>query len=228
MANAAILKKSKLSTAEWALLIVCAACSVAIATFPPFDDVRIISTALLFSSLALLLASFGRSIKEGLSYLCLDLGEKRLPKLIIYGFAGFLALALISAVISFLLYNFGFFDALKVKEKVLSLSLLSLISAITLSPIGEEMLFRGYVFRKAQQLISKKKASKASFLFAALVSSFLFSLMHISYGSVTQLVSTFFLGIFLCALSQVSESLIPPIIAHASFNLLSVATLVLA
>ncbi|MCX8197645.1 MAG: CPBP family intramembrane metalloprotease [Candidatus Micrarchaeota archaeon] len=228
MASAATLRKNEPYGAKEALLLACVL-SAAVALFSqPFSEARIISSGALFFSLSLLLSSLGKSLSQGAAYLRLELDSGKLLPFLLQGLAGFAILCAISFLGSVLLYAFGILDTFEVREKIQSLSILSIIFAVSLSPIGEEMFFRGYLFRKMSESLPIRKSAEARHFLGAAASSAVFSIMHISYGSFAQLAFAFAFGLALCWLSAKSGSIIPPIISHASFNLLSISISVLA
>ncbi len=106
---------------------------------------------------------------------------------------------------------------------------LLVIWEILLDPIGEELLFRGWLF----ELI--KRISKDHFLtltnptpICSIASSLAFSIWHIqnieAYGptfTIFQLCYTFFLGLWLSHLKLNSGTILWPIIAHIVINIAS-------
>jgi membrane protease YdiL (CAAX protease family) len=174
-----------------------------------------------FFLIALLLSSLGKGFARGLHYLGLIPNEKQsLPALLAWGVAAFAVSLLATGAVSLLLYHLGYLDSDVVAQKVQSLPLQSMIIAFTLAPLGEESLFRGYLFRK----ISEKSGSA---LAGAIVSSAIFAALHVFYGSVAEVAVAFFVALALCAFRQKTGSLIPPLVAHASFNFLSILLSVL-
>lgn len=92
-------------------------------------------------------------------------------------------------------------------------------------PIGEETLFRGYIFNAI------RRAGPAPYLSIAaayIVSPLIFSLVHlggVSQDAIGLIVPIFLVGLLLAIPMQMTGSLIPSIIAHAMNNSLSVAGL---
>jgi membrane protease YdiL (CAAX protease family) len=98
--------------------------------------------------------------------------------------------------------------------------ILVVVAAVAIAPIGEELLFRGYIFHAIQENMGKPAAY--------IVSSLLFSLVHIfgvTQGAVALLVPLFFGGLLLALGVDRSKSLIPCIIAHAINNGLAMTAL---
>ncbi|MFH0817973.1 MAG: CPBP family intramembrane glutamic endopeptidase [Candidatus Micrarchaeota archaeon] len=98
-------------------------------------------------------------------------------------------------------------DLIGVKEKIDSFPKFVVVMAFTFTPIAEEFFFRGLLFPA----------------FGAFASSLLFALSHYSYGSVFEIAMAFLVGCFYCWLYKKTGSLIPPIVSHALFNLVSLS-----
>lgn len=203
------------------ILLLLAFLLAAVLVFPPGKpESSVFYVAVSFFMIALFLASYGKGFPYGIAYLRLIPKKKDLPVLVLWGAAGLLLSMAIAAVASLILYYAGFLDADLVGQKIQTLPAFALVLAFTLAPIGEEALFRGYLFRK----ISEKGRS---WLVGALISSALFAAMHFQYGSVAEIAVAFLIALLLCALTQKTGSLVPAIVAHASFNFLSIAVMVL-
>ncbi len=80
-----------------------------------------------------------------------------------------------------------------------------------LIPVCEELVFRGLMFRRLRQ--------GGSFLAAALYSSFAFGFLH---GNMVQMLYGFILGFSFCYLYEKYGSVMAPVTAHVSSNILSV------
>lgn len=95
------------------------------------------------------------------------------------------------------------------------------LAATVLAPLGEELLFRGYVFHGIKQDLG---------VIAGLVASAaLFSAVHIfgvTQGAPALLVPLFFGGLLLAWAVQWTGSLVPSIIAHAMNNGLAMSVLI--
>src|SRR5829696_7601301 len=101
-------------------------------------------------------------------------------------------------------------------------------------PAVEELVFRGVVFNGLYRLgtrISTRYTGKegllpgkAVFAFSALASSVLFALLHLEPLLVPVLL---ILAVILCDLFRRTESLLPPIVAHATFNSLATSIIIL-
>lgn len=89
------------------------------------------------------------------------------------------------------------------------------ISLVVLPPIGEEILFRGFLFTSFRQ--------KFRFHYAVVLTSILFGIAHLQFGNGAPLLwvaalDTFTLSCVLCTLREKSGSLWPGIYLHALKN----------
>jgi membrane protease YdiL (CAAX protease family) len=100
------------------------------------------------------------------------------------------------------------------------------VGAAVLAPIGEETLFRGYVFNAIRQSFG---ARNWGLPLAYLVSALLFAGVHVvsaSQGLIGLLVPLFLIGLLLAWAMHYTQSLIPGIIAHAINNGVALVALV--
>ena len=114
-------------------------------------------------------------------------------------------------IISALLSKFGFPDT----SPDFSLNggflynLFTFINVVLLAPIFEELIFRGMIL----QVLSKYNR-----IFAILVTSLLFGLLHLN---MTQAVPAFFMSLVLCYMCLKTDSILVTILAHAGNNFLA-------
>jgi membrane protease YdiL (CAAX protease family) len=169
-----------------------------------------------------------KSIRLSLEYLRLSPKRSDVPSLVISGIALGIASILFTMGLSFLLYLAGLLDTEPVLEKVSSLPAIALLAAFTLAPLGEEAFFRGFLFRYADEALSSRfrQLSKSSWLLSAVATSLIFSLLHATYGSFSELLVAFMVGMVLACSVKKTGSLLPAIAAHAIFNLASVISVV--
>jgi uncharacterized protein len=111
-----------------------------------------------------------------------------------------------------------------------------ILVVVVLGPAAEELVFRGVVFNGLYRLGSWFSArsmggvdptmlhGKTIFVFSALASSVLFSLLHLEPVLLPTLL---ILAMILCYLFQRTGSLLPCIVAHATFNSFATAIIVL-
>lgn len=85
------------------------------------------------------------------------------------------------------------------------------ISASLLAPIAEELFFRGIIFKFFRQ--------RKTFIFSALSSSLLFSLMHFD---IAMLPFTFILGFATAYMLEKTQNIFYPILIHGAVNNLAV------
>lgn len=103
---------------------------------------------------------------------------------------------------------------------------LFLIGGGLLAPIGEETLFRGYVFNAIRLTFLTKRWG---IVLAYLVSASLFASVHIfgvTQGAVALIVPIFFIALVLAWGMHRTGSLLPGIIAHALFNSVQLVALI--
>lgn len=100
------------------------------------------------------------------------------------------------------------------KEQTLFASIARVLAVGILGPIAEEMIFRGLLLTKLNQLKLNKWIS-------LLIVTALWTVIHVDY-SIEILVLIFFNGILLGLSLYLSRSLIIPIILHIMWNLYSV------
>lgn len=83
------------------------------------------------------------------------------------------------------------------------------ISVVVLAPIFEELIFRGIILQTL---------SKYNKMFAIVVTSLLFGLLHLN---ITQAIPAFFMSLILCYMCLKTDSLLVTILAHAGNNFFS-------
>jgi membrane protease YdiL (CAAX protease family) len=104
--------------------------------------------------------------------------------------------------------------------------LLFLVGGGLLAPIGEETLFRGYVFNAFRLTFASKRWGIP---LAYLVSASLFAVIHIfgvTRGEVALIVPIFFIALVLAWGMHRTGSLLPGIVAHALFNSVQLVALI--
>lgn len=102
------------------------------------------------------------------------------------------------------LFSFSVLSSLKASSV-----LLGMISPVIISPIFEELLFRGIILPKLNKYFS--------LVFSILVSSILFGLMH----DAVSIFGAFIFGICMCILYIESNNILVPIFAHFLNNLVA-------
>ncbi len=151
-----------------------------------------------------------RKQRFGLKYSLEELGFCKIPLKQFLKKTILLTAALIAVAfaISFLLNAFHANDLSKIAPAVEQLrgTPLLLLYIVIVRSSAEEVFFRG--------LLTKKTG--------ALVSSILFALIHLSYGSYAEVAGAFILGFIFATTFQLNKNLYPNIAAHIAFNAVSV------
>jgi hypothetical protein len=105
-----------------------------------------------------------------------------------------------------LLNALGWLDSEKIAVVINKQSALMLIVAVTLGPVGEELLFRGYL------------APRIGVVF----SSVLFAAFHYGYGSISEIAAALTVGVILGLHVRKHKDVYSCIIAHAAYNAFSI------
>lgn len=132
-------------------------------------------------------------------------GRNNLKNLIIYFFGGMAAIFIYLVILSYASGILGIGDQHKVIEKVNEFTPLVIFAAIFLGPISEEILFRAYLVKKT----------------GIILSSVIFALAHIAYGSIVEVLGAFGIGIILAYIFKEYKNILPCILIHFSYNLVS-------
>ena len=200
---------------------------VAVFVFPPGSvGANSFYLAVTFLVVAVLASTKSKGIHGSMEYLRLSVKKEEIPSLIIWGIGLAIIAFVLTSVLSMIFVWLGINDANLVTTKVLSFPASILIMAFTLTPIGEEMLFRGYLFRKITDIVTALKWKTPSWVFGALFSSAIFAAIHVFYGSISEMIVAFFVGFLFCIFTQKKDSLVPAIVAHSLYNLFSIASII--
>ncbi|MEB2280945.1 CPBP family intramembrane metalloprotease [Lysinibacillus xylanilyticus] len=128
---------------------------------------------------------------------------------------GYLLLFFTLNILNYILLSSVFQDATKQQSSALNLDvfnqypILSLISFAILTPILEELIFRGFILRFLSE--------RFPFWIAAILTSFFFGIAH-SY-SLGVMVFTFFMGLLMAVLCKKTNSIIPAMLFHIMNNM---------
>ena len=104
------------------------------------------------------------------------------------------------------LNGLGLLDSEKVVAIILQQPTALLIVAVTIGPIGEELLFRGYLVPRI----------------GVVFSSVLFALLHFGYGSVSEIAAALTVSVILGLHVRKHKDVYSCIIAHAAYNAFSI------
>lgn len=147
-----------------------------------------------------------------------------LKKNVIYTVSGLVAVFGTLFVLTFILLMFGINDQAKVANVANNLPIPVLAIAILLAPFSEELLFRGMLMTRIEQLNAHFKIPYPAF-FAILFSSVIFGSLHIAYGSVVEIIGAIAIGMVLAVVFKMSKSIIPAITIHMAYNMISITVL---
>ena len=123
----------------------------------------------------------------------------------------------INILLNYILLNYVFQDATKQQSSALNLDvfkqyqILLLLGFAILTPIFEELIFRGFILRFFSE--------RFPFWIAAIITSFFFGIAH-TY-SLGVMVITFFMGLLMAILCKKTKSIIPAILLHILNNMLA-------
>lgn len=142
------------------------------------------------------------------------------------GFNGSVVRAFIISIISlvplFFLYmllvlfsfHLGLNDSHNVVDKVLDLPVYLMVYAVLLAPFVEEVFFRSFLVTFFKRFVNSE-------IVCSLFSTLLFSLAHLSYGSIFEIMGTFFMGYALYVTFRLSKDIKVPIFIHMIINFTS-------
>lgn len=88
-------------------------------------------------------------------------------------------------------------------------------AAVILAPLGEELIFRGVIFRYAHKAVTGMQSPKKAFWIANCIQALLFGVYHMN---LVQGLYAFVIGLVLGYLCQKYRSVIPGMLAHLIFN----------
>jgi membrane protease YdiL (CAAX protease family) len=128
---------------------------------------------------------------------------------VLYAVIGFLALLGVLIVMSLVFTMLGFNDEAKVADVANGLPLSVLAIAVLVAPISEELFFRGFLSTRI----------------GIIPSALIFGLLHVAYGSVVEITGAFLIGIVFALTFQKSKSIIPVIVIHLVYNLISLSVI---
>lgn len=112
----------------------------------------------------------------------------------------------------FFLEKLGWNDSAKVADVLLRQDAVTLLAIVSLAPLGEELLFRGYLQKKT----------------GVVISSALFAGLHYGFGSAAELAAAFSASLIFGWFVRANKVVLPAVIAHALVNAYSLATVFLA
>ena len=142
---------------------------------------------------------------ERLGFKKIKLGEEVLVGIFYLG-----TLILVAFLIGIIFFYAGFEqDLAKVPAIIEQIQLSEILVIVLVGSIVEEIFFRGYLQRKTNLLFA----------------SFMFSYFHIIYGSISEMVGAFFLGMILGIAFEKRKNLFVPVFAHVFYNIITIMLL---
>jgi len=117
-------------------------------------------------------------------------------------------LLLVSVAVELVMSSLGLQkDMQRVTDVLQGANPADLFIILSIASFVEEIFFRGYLQRKTNLIFA----------------SFVFAYFHIIYGSISEIVGAFFLGLVLGKEYQKTNNLIAPIMSHFFYNLVIIA-----
>ncbi len=117
-------------------------------------------------------------------------------------------LLLVSMGVELVMSSLGFGgDLQQVTDVLQGVNPADLFIIMSIASFVEEIFFRGYLQRKTNLIFA----------------SFVFAYFHIVYGSISEMVGTFFLGLVLGTEYKRTSNLVAPILSHFFYNLVIIA-----
>jgi hypothetical protein len=162
--------------------------------------------SLVLYSLMLIVVVWSIGKWKTINSLLVKLGVQKtnLIKEIWNGLLYFGVLFLVSIIIEDIMFYAGFQQDIAQMTKILTQANVGeLLIVLTIASFVEEIFFRGYLQRKTNLLFA----------------SFIFSYFHVIYGSLSEMVGAFFLGLVLGKEYQKTNNLFAPILSHFLYNL---------
>lgn len=114
----------------------------------------------------------------------------------------FVALYALIAILAWL----GLADTIKVADIVRQQDALTLLVAVSFGPLAEELFFRGYLQKRI----------------GVILASLVFAFLHKGYGSIAEVLGAFIVSVIFGHYARENKSVLPPFLAHALYNAMSV------
>ncbi|MBS3070497.1 CPBP family intramembrane metalloprotease [Candidatus Micrarchaeota archaeon] len=166
---------------------------------------RVIALSLIILAVPFILLKLERR-KNSKKELLLD-RKIDLRKTILEGLKLTAAIFFILILQGFILQALGLLDN-EIIVRVISAQqpLTLLLGAIALGPIGEELLFRGYLLKRI----------------GVVPQAVLFAMFHYGYGSVSEILAALSVGVLFGLYVQKNKNIYPVILSHALYNSLAI------
>lgn len=122
-----------------------------------------------------------------------------------------------------LLRHVGITDISNVSQVILDAPVWLMVFSFTVAPFAEEIFFRAFLIQAIAGGLARSIPKKVALAAGVLLSTALFTAAHYSYGSISEFVGAFTIGLLFALLFVKNRSLVMVVAAHALFNLISVA-----
>jgi len=127
----------------------------------------------------------------------------------LFAAGGFLALLGVLVAMTLVFTRLGINDEAKVADIANGLPFSVLALAVLVAPVTEELFFRAFLSPRI----------------GIVLSSLIFGIFHVAYGSVVEIVGAFLIGTVLALTFQKSKSIIPAVVIHLVYNLISLSVM---
>lgn len=127
----------------------------------------------------------------------------------VFSITGFIMVICVLFALGITAYYLNFSDQSAVYDKVAELPIYILAFAVLFAPVSEELFFRAFLVPRT----------------GVIISSFLFGIMHFSYGSVVEVIGAAFIGLVLALVYKASKSITPCLAIHLMYNLMSITAM---
>ncbi len=152
-----------------------------------------------------------------------ELGLKGSPTWTDIGLApvGFVAYLLLAAGITAIFNLLPWFNASEIQELGFSVyvmgvdRIVAFITLVVIAPIAEEIIFRGWLYGKMREILSKKVSDKTSMIFSIFLVSLSFGIIHLQWNVG---VNVFAMSIVLCGLREITGTIYSGILLHMLKN----------
>ena len=152
-----------------------------------------------------------------------ELGLRGLPTWTDVGLApvGFVVSLILAAGLAGLFSLFSWFDATESQQLGFSLyatgvdRMIAFVTLVVIAPIVEEIIFRGWLYGKLRNMVTKSASNAISIVVSSLLVSVLFGLVHAQWNVG---VNVFALSIVMCALREITGTIYAGILLHMLKN----------
>lgn len=152
-----------------------------------------------------------------------DLGLSGMPTWTDIGLApvGFIVATLLAAGLVAIFNIFPWFDAEQAQEVGFSIyvtgfdRIIAFVILVLVTPIAEELIFRGWLYGKLRPMLSERMSNAASIAISIFLVSLLFGIIHLQWNVG---VNVFAMSVVLCGLREVTGTIYAGILMHMVKN----------